>query len=87
MAVPVLAERLSVHRSTLAAHARRLELPLQQRGLSVTDAENAAADYLAGATLAELAKRYELSPTTIGRALRGGGIELRSRVRQAGGMK
>ncbi len=78
------ARDLGVHRSTLHELVRRRGL--ERLSGTVTPEQRMLADaYEQGATLAELAARYEMGPNRVARMLRGAGVVLRPRGRRAEG--
>lgn len=76
------ARDLGVHRSTLHELVRRRGL--ERLPGTVTPEQRVLADaYKQGATLAELAARYEMGPNRVARTLRAGGVTLRPRGRRS----
>ena len=78
--VPVkdLAKKFGVHRLTVTAHLQRHGVELRQVGLAPEDITTAALLYGQGWSLARLGERYSVDSTTVWRALRAAGVEMRS---------
>ena len=73
-----LAAEFRVHRVTVAAHLRRLAVPLRRRGLCNDDLSEAARLYHAGWSLARLGEKYGCHAETVRRALTQAGITVRA---------
>lgn len=79
--VETLAREFGVHRTTVMAFTKRLDLHRPIRALSDPQIQQAAALYQGGGALAEVAKRYGVGVETMRTALLAAGQELRPRGR------
>ena len=79
--VEMLAREFGVHRTTVMAFTKRLDLHRPIRALSDSQIQQAAALYRSGEALAEVAKRYGVGVETMRTALLAVGQELRPRGR------
>jgi hypothetical protein len=73
-----LAQRYGVHRTTVTAQLRRLNVQFRQRGLTANDAAAAARLYAEGWSLARLGQRFLVDDMTVRRALLAIGVTMRS---------
>lgn len=79
--VEMLAREFGVHRTTVMAFTKRLDLHRPIRAMSVSQIVQAATLYQGGESLAEVAKRYGVGVETVRTALLASGQELRPRGR------
>lgn len=77
VSVPKLAERYSVHHTTVVAHLKRRSVSLRRRGLTPAQADEAVVLYRQGSTLMEIGVRFGVSQGTVGRAVVKAGYPLR----------
>jgi hypothetical protein len=79
--VPVadLASTFGVDQWTVQKYARRHGLPRRSPRLGPNQAKEAADLYVAGSSLASVAKHFDVATDTVAKALTGGGIKLRPR--------
>ncbi len=73
-----LAERWSVHRTTVAGHLRRGGVALRRQGLSDEPLDEAVRLYGDGLSLQRLAERYGCDAETVRQALLRRGVRLRA---------
>lgn len=79
--VDMLAREFGVHRTTVMAFTKRLDLHRPIRAMSESQIQQAAGIYHGGEPLAEVARRYGVSVETMRTALLASGQELRPRGR------
>jgi hypothetical protein len=65
-----LAERFKIHRVTVSEHLHRQGVRMRRRGLEEWQIDEAAQLYEQGWSLARIAPRYDVHPSTIWLALR-----------------
>jgi len=78
VALKDLARKFGVHRLTVTAYLQRHGVEPRQVGPAPEDITTAALLYGQGWSLARLGERYSVDSTTIWRALRAAGVEMRS---------
>lgn len=74
-----LALEFRVHRTTIAACLRKLEVPLRRQGIAPDEIDAVAALYQAGWSLARLGESYRCTDMTVRAALMRHGVEIRPR--------
>lgn len=73
-----LANSFQVHRTTIAGHLRRLNVPLRRQGLPDEQLAEAVSLYGVGWSCQRLAERYHCCDETVRQTLRRAGVNLRS---------
>ncbi|SFV24227.1 Homeodomain-like domain-containing protein [Micrococcus terreus] len=79
VSVKEIAQRFHIHRATVSEICKRRCVPLrnESRGLTREQVQGAALRYVRGASLANVAKEFDSTPTTIRTAPMAAGIEMR----------
>jgi hypothetical protein len=78
-----LAEQFKIHRVTVSDHLHRQGTCLRGGGLSDEHIVQAADLYRSGWSIAKLGPRFNVDPTTVWRALRANGVEMRKPYERA----
>ncbi len=76
-----IAEKLDIHRHTVAGHLEHRGIPIRVRGLGHEHVGEAIRLYEGGLTLAEVGQRFGASAQAVRRAISAEGITIRPRVR------
>lgn len=77
--IKVLALEFGVHRVTISRYLKQLAVPLRVRGIRPEHVPEAARLYMDGWSLERLGEKYGCDHTTVWRALRERGVQLRPR--------
>ena len=77
-----LAARFGIHRATVTAILRRLDVDLRKRGLTDEQVTEVCQLYPEGWSLARLARRYDVEDITVRRHLLLAGIAMRTKNRR-----
>lgn len=81
MPIGQIAEKLQIHRHTVARHLEHRGIPIRVRGLANKHIAEAIRLYAGGLTLAEVGQRYGASAQAVRRAISAKGVTIRPRGR------